>query len=80
LASTWDGFISTCRLSGTITARKRLSIISAQHRRKQAHGWSYFGLSELYKARGNAEAARKSDEKLANTWIGDRAQLQLTRL
>jgi tetratricopeptide (TPR) repeat protein len=44
------------------------------------NGWSYYGLCELYKARGNAEAARKLDEKLANTWIGDRALLQLTRL
>jgi hypothetical protein len=44
------------------------------------NGWSYYGLSELYKARGNTDAARKFEEKLAKTWIGDRALLQLTKL
>jgi tetratricopeptide (TPR) repeat protein len=42
--------------------------------------WSYYGLAELYKARGNADIARKFEEKLAKTWVGSPALLQLTRL
>jgi tetratricopeptide (TPR) repeat protein len=71
-------------LAATLVQAGRFDESEVQFRRALErapnNGWSYFGLSELYKARGNAEAARKSDEKLANTWIGDRAQLQLTRL
>ncbi|HEV2958169.1 MAG TPA: tetratricopeptide repeat protein [Xanthobacteraceae bacterium] len=49
-------------------------------KRAPANGWSRYGLAELYKLRGNAEQARKIEEELAKTWIGDRAQLQLSRL
>jgi tetratricopeptide (TPR) repeat protein len=49
-------------------------------KRAPANGWSRFGLAELYKARGNAEQAKKMEEELAKTWIGDRGQLQLSRL
>jgi tetratricopeptide (TPR) repeat protein len=49
-------------------------------KRAPANGWSRYGLAELYKLRGNAEQARKMEEELAKTWIGDRAQLQLSRL
>jgi tetratricopeptide (TPR) repeat protein len=49
-------------------------------KRAPANGWSRYGLAELYKARGNAEQATKMEEELAKTWIGDRAQLQLSRL
>jgi tetratricopeptide (TPR) repeat protein len=49
-------------------------------KRAPNNGWSYFGLAELYKARGNAEEARKAQAQIAKTWIGDRALLQLPRL
>ncbi len=41
---------------------------------------SYYGLSELYKARGDADAARKAEAELAKTWIGDRGLLRLSNL
>jgi tetratricopeptide (TPR) repeat protein len=49
-------------------------------KRAPANGWSRYGLAELYKAKGNAEQAKKMEEELAKTWIGDRGQLQLSRL
>ena len=49
-------------------------------RRAPNNGWSYFGLAELYKARGNVEEARKAEEQIAKTWIGNRQLLQLSRL
>jgi tetratricopeptide (TPR) repeat protein len=49
-------------------------------KRAPANGWSRYGLAELYKARGNPEEARKMEEELAKTWVGDRAQLKLSRL
>jgi tetratricopeptide (TPR) repeat protein len=48
--------------------------------RAPANGWSYYGLAELYKARGNAEAARKAEADLSKTWIGDRKLLQISNL
>jgi tetratricopeptide (TPR) repeat protein len=49
-------------------------------RRAPANGWSYYGLAELYKARGDTTAARKAQADLAKTWIGDRKLLQLSNL
>jgi tetratricopeptide (TPR) repeat protein len=49
-------------------------------KRAPANGWSRYGLAELYKAKGKAEQAKKMEEELAKTWIGDRGQLQLSRL
>jgi tetratricopeptide (TPR) repeat protein len=49
-------------------------------RRAPSNGWSRYGLAELYKARGNADEARKMEDDLARTWIGDRQLLQLTKL
>jgi tetratricopeptide (TPR) repeat protein len=49
-------------------------------KRAPANGWSRYGLAELYKARGNAEQAKKMEEELAKTWIGNRQQLELSRL
>jgi len=48
--------------------------------RAPANGWSYYGLSELYKARGNTTAARRAEADLAKTWIGDRRLLQISNL
>ena len=44
------------------------------------NGWSYFGLAELYKARGNEREAREAEAQIAKTWIGDRQLLQLSKL
>jgi tetratricopeptide (TPR) repeat protein len=48
--------------------------------RAPSNGWSYYGLVELYKARGNVAAARKAEADLARTWIGDRGLLQISNL
>ena len=48
--------------------------------RAPANGWSYFGLAELYKARGNAAAAKEAEADLARTWVGDRSLLQISNL
>ena len=48
--------------------------------RAPANGWSYYGLAQLHKARGNAAAARKAEADLAKTWIGDRKLLQISNL
>ena len=45
-----------------------------------ANGWSYFGLIQVYKARGDAAAAERAEAELARTWVGDRALLQLSNL
>jgi tetratricopeptide (TPR) repeat protein len=44
------------------------------------NGWSYFGLSKVYAAQGNREAAKQAKENLAKTWIGNRSLLQLSKL
>ena len=44
------------------------------------NGWSYYGLVQLYTARGDTGAARKAEEELAKTWVGDRQLLQLSKL
>jgi tetratricopeptide (TPR) repeat protein len=49
-------------------------------RRAPSNGWSYYGLAELYKARGDTNAARKAEADLAKTWIGDRRLLQISNL
>jgi tetratricopeptide (TPR) repeat protein len=49
-------------------------------RRAPANGWSYYGLAELYKSRGNTAAARKAEAVLAKTWIGDRKLLHISNL
>jgi tetratricopeptide (TPR) repeat protein len=49
-------------------------------RRAPSNGWSYYGLAELYKARGDTAAARKAEADLAKTWIGDRKLLQISNL
>ena len=44
------------------------------------NGWTYFGLVELYKARGGGDAMRQAEAQLAKTWIGDRGLLKLSNL
>ena len=48
--------------------------------RAPSNGWSYYGLAELHKARGNTAGARKAEADLARTWIGDRKLLQISNL
>ncbi|MCA6111603.1 tetratricopeptide repeat protein [Bradyrhizobium cenepequi] len=48
--------------------------------RAPANGWSYYGLAELYKSRGNTTAVRKAEADLTRTWIGDRRLLQISNL
>jgi len=48
--------------------------------RAPANGWSWYGLAELYKARGKADQASKLEADLAKMWIGDRQQLDLSKL
>ena len=45
-----------------------------------ANGWSYYGLSQVYKARGDAAAAARAEAELAKTWIGDHRLLQISNL
>jgi tetratricopeptide (TPR) repeat protein len=49
-------------------------------RRAPNSGWATFGLAELARARGDADAARRHDADLAKVWIGDRALLTLSAL
>jgi tetratricopeptide (TPR) repeat protein len=44
------------------------------------NGWSYYGLVQLYKARGDAMAAGTAEAELAKTWVGDRSLLDLAKL
>jgi tetratricopeptide (TPR) repeat protein len=49
-------------------------------KRAPNNGWSYFGLAEVYKARGDTAAAEKAEAALAKTWIGDRKLLRISDL
>jgi tetratricopeptide (TPR) repeat protein len=49
-------------------------------RRAPSNGWSYYGLAELHKARGDTASARKAEADLAKTWIGDRKLLRISNL
>ena len=49
-------------------------------KRAPANGWSYYGLAQLYKARGDAAAAARAEAELAKTWVGDRELLQISKL
>ena len=48
--------------------------------RAPSNGWSYYGLAELHRSRGNTAAARKAEADLARTWIGDRRLLRISNL
>lgn len=49
-------------------------------RKAPANAWSYYGLAQLHKARGETRAARQAEANLAKTWIGDRKLLQISNL
>jgi predicted Zn-dependent protease len=71
-------------LAAALLQAGRLAEAEAQFQRAltraPANGWSYFGLSEVYKARGDAAAAERAEAELARTWVGDHALLQVSRL
>ena len=48
--------------------------------RAPANGWSYYGLAQVLRARGNGAAAAKAEAELAKTWVGDRGLLQISNL
>jgi tetratricopeptide (TPR) repeat protein len=62
----------------------RLDAAEEQFRRALArapnNGWSYYGLIELYKARGDGDGVRRTEAELAKTWVGDRTLLQVSKL
>src|SRR6516165_85033 len=49
-------------------------------KRAPSNGWSWYGLAELYRARGKADQAGKLEADLAKMWIGDQQQLELSKL
>jgi tetratricopeptide (TPR) repeat protein len=49
-------------------------------KRTPANGWSYYGLAQVHKARGDTAAAAAAEAHLTKTWVGDRTLLQLSRL
>ena len=61
----------------------RLDAAEEQFRRALArapnNGWSYYGLIELYKARGDGDGVPHAS-RARKTWVGDRALLQMSKL
>jgi tetratricopeptide (TPR) repeat protein len=49
-------------------------------KRAPNNGWTYFGLAELYRARGDAKSAQEAEAQLAETWVGDASLLNISRL
>lgn len=49
-------------------------------KRSPSNGWSWYGLAEHYKVRGKADQASKVEADLTKMWIGDRKQLELSKL
>jgi tetratricopeptide (TPR) repeat protein len=71
-------------LAAALLQAGRLDEAEAQFKRALErapnNGWSYYGLSRVYAAQGNAAAAKQAEENLAKTWIGNRSLLQLSKL
>jgi tetratricopeptide (TPR) repeat protein len=44
------------------------------------NGWALYGLSEVFKKRGDLQRASAADELLSRAWAGERKQLDLARL
>src|SRR5262249_46719029 len=49
-------------------------------KRAPANRWARAGPADLSQARRDAAQAKKMEDELAKTWIGDRQQLELSRL
>jgi tetratricopeptide (TPR) repeat protein len=71
-------------LAAALMQAGRLAEAEEQFRRALArapnNGWSYYGLLELSRARGDAAGAQTAEAELAKTWVGDRQQLQISKL
>jgi tetratricopeptide (TPR) repeat protein len=49
-------------------------------KRAPNNGWTYYGLAQLYRARGDVEAARSAEAQLAINWSGNPALLDVSKL
>jgi tetratricopeptide (TPR) repeat protein len=49
-------------------------------KRAPNNGWTYFGLAELYRARGDTKSLQEAEAQLAKTWVGDTSLLNVSRL
>lgn len=71
-------------LAAALVQAKRYDAAAEQFRRSLMrapnNAWSYYGLVELHKARGDAIAMGKAEELLNQSWVGDRALLRLSNL
>jgi tetratricopeptide (TPR) repeat protein len=71
-------------LAAALLQAGRLDDAEAQFRRalqrSPNNGWSHYGLLELYKVRGDADAAGREEGELTKSWVGDRQLLQLSNL
>ena len=71
-------------LAAALMQAGRLGEAEEQFRRALArapnNGWTYYGLLELATARGDAAGAQRVEAELAKTWVGDRQQLQISKL
>ena len=71
-------------LAAALVQAKRYDDAADQFRRSLQrapnNAWSYYGLTELHKARGDAMALRAAEDQLNKTWIGDRQLLKLSNL
>jgi tetratricopeptide (TPR) repeat protein len=71
-------------LAAALVQAKRYDAAAEQFRRSMMrapnNAWSYYGLVELHKARGDAMALSKAEELLNQSWVGDRVLLQLSNL
>jgi tetratricopeptide (TPR) repeat protein len=71
-------------LAATLLQAGRLTEAEDQFQRAleraPANGWSYYGLLQVYKSRGDAAAAARTEAELARTWLGDRQLLQISNL
>ena len=78
------GLCTLVVLAATLLQAGRLAEAEDQFKRAlhqaPANGWSYYGLVQLYKARGAAAAAAQAEAQLAKTWAGDRQLLQISKL
>lgn len=71
-------------LGAALVQAKRYDDAAEQFRRSLErapnNAWSYYGLTELHKARGDAVALARAEELLNQSWVGDRGLLQLSNL
>jgi tetratricopeptide (TPR) repeat protein len=71
-------------LAAALVQAKRYDAAEEQFRRSLMrapnNAWSYYGLVELHKARGDQMAMGKAEELLNKTWTGDRQLLRLSNL